>query len=152
LYLATVIDLASRRVVGWAVADNLKTDLVDAALTDALRRRRPGPGLVFHSDRGSQYVSAQHAHLAGRHGIRLSVGRRGQCWDNAVAESFFATIKSELIHRRAWPTRAAARQAIFEYIEGWYNTRRRHSSLGYPSPAAYETGTNDQPLPVLKVA
>lgn len=152
LYLATVIDLASRRVVGWAVADHLKTDLVDAALTDALRRRRPGDGLVFHSDRGCQYTSAQHARLAKRHGVRLSVGRRGQCWDNAVAESFFATIKTELIHRQAWPTRTAARQAMFEYIEGWYNTRRRHSSLGYLSPAAYETGTNVRLLPALKVA
>ncbi|GAA3943022.1 IS3 family transposase [Actinoplanes auranticolor] len=152
LYLATVIDLASRRVVGWAVADHLKTGLVDAALTDALRRRQPADGLVFHSDRGCQYTSAQHSRLARQHGIRLSVGRRGQCWDNAVAESFFATIKTELIHRQAWPTRGAARQAIFEYVEGWYNTRRRHSSLGYRSPAAYETGTTISLLPDLKVA
>ncbi|BCY11212.1 IS3 family transposase [Actinoplanes sp. L3-i22] len=152
LYLATVIDLASRRVVGWAVADHLKTDLVDAALTDALARRRPADGLVFHSDRGCQYTSAQHACLAQRHGVRLSVGRRGQCWDNAVAESFFATIKTELIHRQTWPTHKAARQAIFEYVEGWYNTRRRHSSLGYLSPAAYEGGTVINLLPTLKVA
>ena len=152
LYLATVIDLASRRVVGWAVAEHLKTDLVDAALSDALARRRPADGLVFHSDRGCQYTSAQHARLARRHGVRLSVGRRGQCWDNAVAESFFATIKTELIHRQAWLTRTAARQAIFEYIEGWYNTRRRHSSLGYLSPATYETATKVRPLTVLKVA
>lgn len=86
-----------------------------------------------------QYTSAQHARLAARHGVRLSVGRRGQCWDNAVAESFFATIKTELLHRQAWPTREAAPQAIFEYVEGWYDTRRRHSSLGYLSPAVYET-------------
>jgi transposase InsO family protein len=152
LYLATVIDLASRRVVGWAVAEHLKTDLVDAALADALRRRRPTDGLVFHSDRGCQYTSAQHARLAARHGVRLSVGRRGQCWDNAVAESFFATLKTELIHRQAWPTRTAVRQAIFEYIEGWYNTRRRHSSLGYRSPASYETGTVVRLLPTLKIA
>lgn len=151
LYLATVIDLASRRVVGWAVADHLRTDLVDAALTDALVRRRPASGLVFHSDRGCQYTSDQHARLAGRHGIRLSLGRRGQCWDNAVAESFFATIKTELLHRQAWPTRTAARQAIFEYVEGWYNTRRRHSSLGYLSPAAYEADTIGL-LPDSKVA
>ncbi|GAA3399389.1 IS3 family transposase [Cryptosporangium minutisporangium] len=142
LYLATVIDLASRRVVGWAVADHLRTDLVDAALTDALNRRRPAPGLLFHSDRGCQYTSSQHARLAAAHGIRLSLGRRGQCWDNAVAESFFATIKTELLHRRPWPTRISARQAIFEYIEGWYNTRRRHSALGYLSPADYETGAS----------
>jgi transposase InsO family protein len=152
LYLATVIDLASRRVVGWAVADNLKTDLVDAAMVDALWRRRPADGLIFHSDRGCQYTSAQHARLAQQHGVRLSVGRRGQCWDNAVAESFFATIKTELIHRQAWPTRTAARQAVFEYIEGWYNTRRRHSSLGYLSPAAYENGTSAPLLPSLKAA
>jgi transposase InsO family protein len=152
LYLATVIDLASRRVVGWAVADHLKTDLIDAALSDALTRRRPADGLVFHSDRGCQYTSAQHARLAKRHGIRLSVGRRGQCWDNAVAESFFSTIKTELIHRQSWPTRKAAHRAIFEYIEGWYNTRRRHSSLGYLSPAAYESGTVISLLPALKVA
>ena len=152
LYLATVIDLASRRVVGWAVADHLKTDLVDAALDDALRRRRPADGLIFHSDRGCQYTSAQHARLAKRHGVRLSVGRRGQCWDNAVAESFFSTLKTELIHRQPWPTHTAARQAIFEYIEGWYNTRRRHSSLGYQSPAAYENGTNVRLLPSLAAA
>ena len=152
LYLATVIDLASRRVVGWAVADHLRTDLVDAALSDALTRRRPPTGLIFHSDRGCQYTSAQHARLATRHGVRLSVGRRGQCWDNAVAESFFATIKTELIHRQAWPTRDTARQAIFAYIEGWYNTRRRHSSLGYQSPSAYETATQTPPLTTLKAA
>ncbi|MFB9452010.1 IS3 family transposase, partial [Dactylosporangium vinaceum] len=146
LYLATVIDLASRRVVGWAVAEHLRTDLVDAALTDAVHRHRPADGLIFHSDRGCQYVSAQHARLANRHGVRLSVGRRGQCWDNAVAESFFATIKTELVHRQAWPTRTAARKAIFEYIEGWYNTRRRHSSLGYLSPTAYEASRIDPPL------
>ena len=107
---------------------------------------------MFRSDRGCQYTSAQHARLARQDGLRLSVGRRGQCWDNAVAESFFATIKTEPIHRQAWPTRAAARQAIFEYVEGWYNTRRRHSSLGYRSPAAYETGTTVSLLPDLKVA
>jgi transposase InsO family protein len=107
---------------------------------------------VFDSDRGCQYTSAQHARLARQHDVRLSVGRRGQCWDNAVAKSFFATIKTELIHRKAWPTRADAQQVIFEYIEGWWNTRRRHSSLGYQSPAAYENGTNVRSLTVLKVA
>jgi transposase InsO family protein len=146
LYLATVIDLASRRVVGWAVAERLRTDLVDAALRDALTRRRPAPGLIFHADRGAQYTSAQHTRLAAGHGIRLSHSRPGQCWDNAVAESFFATLKTELLHRQPWPTHHAARRAIFDYIEGWYNTRRRHSSLGYQSPAAYEaTSHNPQP-------
>jgi len=139
LYLATVIDLASRRVVGWAVADHLRTDLVADALTDAVNRRRPGPGVVFHSDRGCQYTSTQYANLARDLGVVLSVGRRGQCWDNAVAESFFATLKTELIHRRPWPTHKAAASAIFDYIEGWYNTRRRHSTLGYLSPTTYET-------------
>jgi transposase InsO family protein len=138
LYLATVIDLASRRVVGWATADNLRTDLVAAALTDAVATRQPTGPVIFHSDRGCQYVSAQYARLADQLGVRLSVGRRGQCWDNAVAESFFATIKTELLDRQAWPTRARAHQAIFEWIEGWYNTRRRHSTLDYLSPAAYE--------------
>ncbi|MBP2351479.1 transposase InsO family protein [Kribbella aluminosa] len=139
LYLATVIDLASRRVVGWAVADHLRTDLVADALTDAVNRRRPAAGVVFHSDRGCQYTSAQFANLARDLCVTLSVGRKGQCWDNAVAESFFATVKTELIHRRAWPTRKAASSALFDYIEGWYNTRRRHSTLGYLSPTQYES-------------
>ena len=139
LYLATVIDLASRRVVGWATADHLRTDLIAEALTDAVNRRRPAPGVVFHSDRGCQYTSVQYANLARDLGVTLSVGRKGQCWDNAVAESFFATVKTELIHRRAWPTRKAATSALFDYIEGWYNTRRRHSTLGYLSPANFES-------------
>jgi transposase InsO family protein len=134
LYLATVIDLASRRVVGWAVADHLRTDLVAQALTNAVTTRP----VVFHSDRGCQYTSTQYAQLAQQLGVRLSVGRKGQCWDNAVAESFFATIKTELLDRQAWPTRNRAARAIFEWIEGWYNTRRRHSTLDYLSPAAYE--------------
>jgi transposase InsO family protein len=138
LYLATVIDLASRRVVGWAIADHLRTDLVAQALTNAVATRRPTHLVIFHSDRGCQYTSTQYAQLAQRLGVRLSVGRRGQCWDNAVAESFFATIKTELLDQRAWPTRARAHRAIFEWIEGWYNTRRRHSTLDYLSPAAYE--------------
>lgn len=139
LYLATVIDLASRRVVGWATADHLRTDLVAEALTDAVNRRRPAPGVVFHSDRGCQYTSTQYANLARDLGVILSVGRKGQCWDNAVAESFFATVKTELIHRRSWPTHKATTSALFDYIEGWYNTRRRHSTLGYLSPAHYES-------------
>jgi putative transposase len=138
LYLATVIDLASRRVVGWATAEHLRTDLVAQALTNAVAARHPTGPVIFHSDRGCQYTSAQYARLADQLGVQLSVGRRGQCWDNAVAESFFATIKTELLDRQAWPTRARAHQAIFEWIEGWYNTRRRHSTLDYLSPAAYE--------------
>jgi transposase InsO family protein len=139
LYLATVIDLASRRVVGWATADHLRTDLVEHALRNAITARRPDPGVIFHSDRGCQYTSGQYARVAAEFGVRLSIGRKGQCWDNAVAESFFATIKSELLDRRPWPTKAKAHKAIFEYIEGWYNTRRLHSSLGYLSPNSYET-------------
>ena len=145
LYLATVIDLTSRRVVGWATADHLRTDLIDQALANAVTSRRPTRGVIFHSDRGCQYTSAQYRRLADQHGIRLSVGRRGQCWDNAVAESFFSTIKAELLDRRPWPTRAAAHKAIFNWIEGWYNTRRRHSTLDYLSPAAYEARLTQQP-------
>jgi putative transposase len=137
-YLATVIDLASRRVVGWALADHMRTELVTDALEMAFTQRRPPAGLVFHSDRGCQYVSGGYARLARDHGVVLSVGRKGQCWDNAVAESFFATIKRELIDTRTWPTRAGLHQAVFDYIEGWYNTRRLHSALGYLSPANYE--------------
>lgn len=139
LYLATVIDIASRRVVGWATADHLRTDLVADALTAACRQRRPTRPVIFHSHRGCQYTSQQFAALADQFGIRLSVGRTGQCWDNALAESFFATIKRELLGTAAWPSRTAARTAIFAFIEGWYNLHRLHSSLGYRSPAEYET-------------
>jgi transposase InsO family protein len=138
-YLATVIDLASRKVVGWAVADHMRTELVEEALEVAFVQRRPAEGVIFHSDRGCQYTSTDYAELARANGMVLSVGRKGECWDNAVAESFFATIKRELIDTRAWPTRAGLRRAVFEYIEGWYNTRRLHSSLGYMSPAKYES-------------
>ncbi|MFD1503318.1 IS3 family transposase, partial [Streptosporangium lutulentum] len=138
VYLAVVIDIASRRVVGWATADHLRTELVADALSAACRRRRPTQPVIFHSDRGCQYTSGAFAELAGRLGVRLSVGRTGQCWDNALAESFFAKLKGELLGDRPWPSRAAARSAIFEFIEGWYNLHRLHSSLGYRSPAAYE--------------
>jgi transposase InsO family protein len=138
LYLATVIDIATRRVVGWATADHLRTDLVEEALRQAVRSRRPQAGVIFHSDRGCQYTSAQFADAARELGVTLSVGRTGQCWDNALAESFFATIKGELLEHRSWQSHAAARAAIFDYIEGWYNIRRRHSTLGYLSPATYE--------------
>ena len=137
-YLATVIDLASRRVVGWALADHMRTELVEDALTMAFANRAPEEGVIFHSDRGCQYTSRDFAELARANGVVLSVGRKGECWDNAVAESFFATIKRELIDTRSWPTRTGLRRAVFEYIEGWYNTRRLHSTLGYLSPAQYE--------------
>lgn len=137
-YLATVIDLASRRVVGWALADHMRTELVADALEMAFATRKPPAGAIFHSDRGRQYTSGDYHQLARDHGMMLSVGMAGECWDNAVAESFFATIKRELIDPRAWPTRAGLRSAIFDWIEGWYNTRRLHSSLGYLSPTQYE--------------
>jgi len=137
-YLATVIDISSRRIVGWATADHLRTDLVEAALRNACQARRPPAGVIFHSDRGCQYTSQQFATAAGRLRVRLSVGRKGQCWDNAVSESFFATIKAELVDRQSWPTQAGLHAAIFNWIEGWYNTRRRHSSLGYLSPEEFE--------------
>jgi len=137
-YLATVIDLASRRVVGWALADHMRTELVNEALEMAFVQRQPGEGAIFHSDRGCQYTSKEYGDLARANGVVLSVGRKGECWDNAVAESFFATIKRELIDTRAWPTRAGLQRGVFDYIEGWYNTRRLHSSLGYRSPAEYE--------------
>ena len=137
-HLATVIDLASRKVVGWALADHMRTELVEDALSMAFVNRAPEKGVIFHSDRGCQYTSKDFTDLARRNGVVLSVGRKGECWDNAVAESFFATIKRELIDTRAWPTRAGLYRAVFEYIEGWYNTRRLHSTLGYLSPAQYE--------------
>jgi transposase InsO family protein len=137
LYLATVIDIASRRVVGFALADHLRTELVADALANAVAARDPAPGVIFHSDRGCQYTSAAFAGLAGDCQVALSVGRKGQCWDNAVAESFFASLKGELTDTRAWPTRAAACRAVVEYI-AWYNGTRLHSTLGYRSPADFE--------------
>jgi putative transposase len=137
-YLATVIDLASRKVVGWSLADHMRTELVEDALTLAFANRAPEEGVIFHSDRGCQYTSRDFADLARRNGVVISVGRKGECWDNAVAESFFATIKRELVDTRAWPTRAGLHRSVFEYIEGWYNTRRLHSTLGYLSPSQYE--------------
>lgn len=138
LYLAVILDLASRRVVGWAMRDTLHGALALGALRMALAARRPAAGLVHHSDRGAQYASGDYRALLAAHGIQASMSRKGDCWDNAVAESFFATLKVELVDRHRWPTRAAARQAIFRYIETWYNPRRRHSTLGYLSPAQYE--------------
>ena len=137
-YLATVIDLSSRKVVGWALAEHMRTELVADALKMALTTRSPSEGLIFHSDRGCQYTSVDYGELARLNGVVLSIGRKGECWDNAVGESFFATIKRELIDTRAWPTREGLRRAVFDYIEGWYNVRRLHSSLNYCSPAEWE--------------
>jgi transposase InsO family protein len=138
LFLAAIVDVFSRRIVGWAVADHLRTKLALEALGMALGIRHPDQGLVHHSDRGCQYASeAYRSELAAR-GIVCSMSRVGDCWDNAVAESFFATLKTELIHRRPWPTKSEARAAIHDYIGAFYNPNRRHSSLGYLSPMDYE--------------
>ena len=138
LYLAVVLDLKSRRVVGYALGDSLETELPKQALRRALWRRRPGVGLVHHSDRGVQYASAEYREVLAAHGIQASMSRRGNCWDNAVAESFFATLEWELIERSRWVTHAQAEREVTEYIERWYNTERRHSALDYLSPAEYE--------------
>jgi transposase InsO family protein len=138
LFLATVLDLASRRVVGWAMRETLEVDLALSALRMALGTRRPAPGLLHHSDRGTQYAAAEYRALLAAHGMIASMSRKGDCWDNAVAESFFATLELELIVKSEWRTRDAARRAIFRYIETWYNRERLHSTLGYRSPAQYE--------------
>ena len=138
LYLAHVQDLYSRRVVGWSMADHLRSELVVDALEMALARRRPTPGLVHHSDQGCQYTAVLFTKRCAKAGIEVSMGSVGDCYDNAVCETFHASLKKERIYRQSWPTRAAARTAIFEYIEGWYNPRRRHSTLGYLSPIEFE--------------
>jgi putative transposase len=138
LYLAAVEDLYSRRVVGWSMADHLESRLVVDALEMAVQQRWPEEGLLAHSDRGSQYASEHYRRLLARNGIECSMSRRANCWDNAPIESFFASLKKELVHDADFATRAEARGAIFEYIEVFYNTKRRHSSLGYVSPAEYE--------------
>ena len=138
LYLAVVLDLKSRRVVGYALGASLETRLVRQALERALRRRRPAPGLIHHSDRGGQYASSEYREILERAGIQQSMSRKGDCWDNAVAESFFATLEWELVDRSQWSTRGQAGRAVVEYIERWYNPERRHSSLDYRSPEWYE--------------
>ena len=138
LYLAVVLDLASRRVVGWAMRETLQAELAISALQMAVSTRQPARGLVHHSDRGIQYACQEYRALLATHGMQASMSRRGNCWDNAVAESFFATMELELIVRASWDTHDDARVAIFEFIESWYNRRRRHSTLGYLSPKAYE--------------
>jgi len=137
LYLAVVLDLYSRRVVGWAVSERLKEELALAALERALRERRACKGLIHHSDRGCQYTSARYQRLVQRGGLTASMSRPGDCWDNAVVESFFATLKVEL--GDTFSSRWAARLALFDYIEIFYNRQRMHSSLGFVSPAEAET-------------
>jgi len=137
-YLATVIDLYSRRVVGWAIADNMKAQLVVRALQRAITLRSPPPGLVVHTDRGSQYASAAYRKVLRNNKLRQSMSGTGSCYDNAVAESFFASLKKECVSRRAFVTRTEAFDAIRAYIEAFYNGKRRHSTLGYVSPISYE--------------
>ena len=141
LYLAVVVDCFSRRCVGWAMAEHMRAELVVDALEMALWRRRPNVGLVHHSDRGGQYVSLIFGQTARAAGIDVSMGAKGCALDNAVCESFFATLKKELTRRRSWPTRRELESAVFAWIEGWYNRRRLHSTLGYQSPADFENST-----------
>src|SRR5207248_493448 len=138
LYLAAVEDLHSRMVVGWSMAEHMESRLVVDALALAVQRRLPGEELLAHSDLGSQYASAHYQLLLAKHGIVCSMSRRGDCWDNAPMESFFASLKKELVHDADFSTRAEARAAIFEYIEVFYNRQRRHSTLGYQSPVEFE--------------
>jgi putative transposase len=138
LYLAVVLDLASRLVVGWAMKPTLERSLATDALQMAFWHRHPQPGLLHHSDRGSQYTSHDYQSLLENHGMTGSMSRKGNCWDNAVAESFFATLELELVLRSDWHTHAEARLAVFEFIEVWYNRQRRHSSLGYLTPSEFD--------------
>jgi putative transposase len=139
LYLAAIKDLATREIVGWSMAGHLRADLACDALLMAIRGRQPPRGLIHHSDRGVQYASEPYQAILARHGLRCSMSRRGNCLDNAPMESFFGSLKTELVHRTRFPTREAARRAIFEYIEAFYNRRRRHSGLGFLTPVqAYE--------------
>jgi transposase InsO family protein len=133
-----VIDLFSRKVVGWATAGHLRADLATEALRMALTHRRPGRDLLHHSDRGAQYASDAYQSLLAAHGIEPSMSRKGNCWDNAVVESFFGTLKRELVHHERYADHEEARRSLFEYIEVFYNRRRRHSTLGYRSPAEFE--------------
>ena len=145
LYLAVVLDCYSRRFVGWAMAEHMRAELVIEALEMAIWQRRPEAGLVHHSDRGGQYVSLIFGQRCRDAGIDVSMGAKGSALDNAVAEAFFATLKKELTRRRAWPTRRELQSAVFAWIEGWYNRRRLHSTLGYLSPTDYETRTLSKP-------
>lgn len=138
LYLAVILDLHSRRVIGWAVSNRIKRDLAIRALKMAIALRSPPRGCIFHSDRGSQYCSHDYQKVLSEHGFKVSMSGKGNCYDNAAVETFFKTIKAELIWRRTWETRRQAETAIFQYINGFYNPRRRHSALGGKSPLAFE--------------
>lgn len=138
LYLAAIIAVYSRRIVGYAIDDHMRTDLVTTAINNALKNRDVSAALLHHADRGSQCASDEYRNIAAEAGIVLSMSRKGNCWDNAVAESFFATLKKELIHRQSWLTKGQAITAVSDYILNFYNRERRHSSIGYRSPADYE--------------
>jgi transposase InsO family protein len=138
LYLAVVLDLFSRRVVGWATAEHLRSELVGEALQRALQQRQPRGPLLHHSDRGVQYAASDYQRLLAAHGLEVSMSRTGECYDTAVVESFFGTLKQELVHQERYKSRAAARRSLFEYIEVFYNRKRLHSTLGYRSPALFE--------------
>jgi putative transposase len=144
LYLAVVLDLRSRRVVGWSMSQSLESTIVLDALRMALSRRQPEKGVLHHSDRGSQYADKLFRQLLKDHGMKCSMSRKGDCWDNAVVESFNATLKTELIHRTEWISREEARAAVYKWIETWYNPKRLHSTLGYRSPDDFE---NDEKQP-----
>jgi transposase InsO family protein len=149
LYLSVVLDLFSRRVVGWSARPSLGRELAIDALTTAVRDRRPEPGLLHHSDQGTQYTSSEYRDLLRRHGLVCSMSRRGKCLDNAPAESFFGTLKTEVVRGRRFETQAEARSTLFAYLESFYNTRRRHSALGYLTPEEYERRHAETRAPLL---
>jgi len=142
LYLAVILDLCTRRVVGWATADHLRAELPALALRMALRHRQPSRGVLHHSDRGVQYASEEYRAILAEHRLEVSMSRTGNCYDNAVVESFFSTLKRELVHHEKYRTHEEAKRSLFEFIEVFYNRQRRHSTLGYRSPAEYEKSLN----------
>jgi transposase InsO family protein len=142
LYLAAVMDLCSRRIIGWAMAEHMRAELCAEALDMALRSRDVGPDLVHHSDRGSQYASDDYARLLRSRGVKVSMSRVGNCYDNAAMESFWGSLKTEWVYQQTYRTFEQAKQSIFQYIECWYNRRRRHSAIGYVSPEQFEASLN----------
>ena len=138
LYLAAILDMHTRKIVGWSMRETLHTEIALDALSMAIERQRPAPGLIHHSDRGIQYAAEAYRSALAASGITPSMSRKGDCWDNAPMESFFHTLKTELVHHRQYATRAEAKRDIFAYIEGFYNRTRRHSAIGYISPIEME--------------
>ena len=147
LYLAVILDGGNRQVVGWSMGNRITVRLTLEALQMAIERQNPEPDLLHHSDRGSQYTAEPYQRLLAKHGMRCSMSRKGNCWDNAVAESFFGSLKTELVHRHDFASREDARRAIFEYIEVFYNRQRRHSTLGYLSPVEYAARSGNSAPP-----